>query len=153
MELDDLQGISSRKKNRKRVGRGHGSGSGKTAGRGMKGQHARTTVPRGFQGGQTPLYMRLPTLRGVSNKAHNIGIFRKRYAIINVGQLARFEAGTEVTPELLKEQGVVKKLLDGLKVLGEGDLDRALTVSAHAFSAAAREKVEKAGGIAQVILS
>lgn len=150
MDLSDFKG-ARRNKRRKRVGRGHGAGSGKTSGRGMKGQRARTTVPRGFQGGQTPLYMRLPTLRGISNKAHNIGIFRKRHATINVGQLARFEPDTEVTPELLQQVGLVKKLHDGLKVLGEGDLDRALTVRAHAFSATAREKVERAGGVAEVI--
>lgn len=150
MDLSDVKGTVNNRR-RRRVGRGHGSGRGKTSGRGQKGQRARTTVPRGFQGGQTPLYMRLPTLRGISNKAHNIGIFRKRYATVNVGQLARFEADTEVTPELLKQAGLVKKLRDGLKVLGEGDLDRALTVRAHAFSASAREKVERAGGVVEVI--
>ena len=95
--------------------------------------------------------MRLPTLRGISNKSHNIGIFRKRFAIVNVATLAGFEAGTEVTPELLVETGVVKKLLDGLKVLGEGELNHALTVKANAFSASARAKIENAGGTAEVI--
>ena len=150
MDLGNLNRPDGSKR-RRRVGRGHGSGAGKTSGRGQKGQRARTSIPPGFQGGQTPLYMQLPTRRGVSNKAHNIGIFRKRFATINVGQLVRFEAGTEVTPELLKELGIVKKLGDGLKVLGEGDIDRALTVRAHAFSASAREKLEQAGGVAEVI--
>lgn len=151
MELDDIQAKPGSKRSRKRVGRGHGSGLGKTCGRGQKGQKARGSVPRGFQGGQTPLYMRLPTLRGISNKSHNIGIFRKKFATINVGQLERFEDGADVTPELLREQGIVKKLHDGLKVLGQGDLGKALTVRAHAFSASAREKIEKSGGVAEVI--
>jgi large subunit ribosomal protein L15 len=149
MDLNSLQGSS--RKSRKRVGRGHASGTGKTSGRGMKGQKARNKVARGFQGGQNPLYMRLPTLRGISNKSHNIGIFRKRFATINVADLDRFEAGAEVTPELLKSKGIVKKLHDGLKVLGEGEIAKALTVKAQAFSAAARTKIEQAGGTAEVI--
>jgi len=149
MDLNNLQ--RSDKKRRKRVGRGHGSGSGKTAGRGQKGQKVKTGIPPGFQGGQNPLYMRLPTLRGISNKSHNIGIFRKKFAIINVGDLNRFDAGTEVDPQLLKDLGVVKKLHDGLKVLGVGEIEKALTVKANAFSAAARDKIEKAGGTAEVI--
>lgn len=150
MDLDDIRGTADRKR-RKRVGRGHGSGWEKTSGRGQKGQKSRTSVPPGFQGGQNPLFMRLPHLRGISNKSHNIGIFRKRHATINVGELSRFDADTEVTPELLMERRIVKKLQDGLKVLGEGELDKALTVRAHAFSASAREKIEKAGGVAEVI--
>lgn len=150
MDLSSLQGTVNRK-SRKRVGRGHGSGNGKTAGRGQKGQKARTSVARGFQGGQNPLYMRLPHLRGISNKSHNIGIFRKSLAAVNVSALVRFEAGTVVTPELLVAEGVVKKLGDGLKVLGGGELDRALTVRANAFSVSARDKIEKAGGTAEVI--
>ena len=151
MDLSTLQPHPSNQKARKRLGRGVASGSGKTAGRGMKGQKAKTNVRPGFMGGQNPLYKQLPMLRGLSNKSHNIGIFRKHIATINVGELVRFEAGTEVTPELLVERRIVKKLGDGLKVLGEGDLDRALTVKAHAFSAAAREKIENAGGVAEVI--
>jgi large subunit ribosomal protein L15 len=108
-------------------------------------------VARGFEGGQTPLHRRIPKLRGQSNQAMNIGMFRRRVAVVNVGQLARFEAGAEVTPEALKAAGVVKKLRHGLKVLGEGDLDVSLTVRAHAFSAAARQKIEAAGGTAEVI--
>lgn len=151
MDLDRLQPRAGNRKSRKRVGRGHGSGDGKTCGRGQKGQRARGTVPRGFQGGQTPLYMRLPMLRGKSNKSHNIGIFRKRFATVNVDQLARFEAGAEVTPELLLSEGIVKKLHSGLKVLGVGESPENITVRAHAFSASAREKIEKAGGVAEVI--
>lgn len=150
MDLGSLQS-SVGKKGRKRVGRGHGSGSGKTAGRGMKGQHARNTVAVGFEGGQNPLFMRLPHRRGISNKSHNIGIFRKTFATVNVSRLCQFEAGTEVTPELLMATGVVKKLGDGLKILGNGELDRALNVKAHAFSASALDKIEKAGGTAEVI--
>ena len=149
MDFKSLDG--SKTKGAKRVGRGHASGSGKTSGRGQKGQKSRTNVAPGFQGGQNPLYMRLPTRRGISNKSHNIGIFRKRFAVVNVATLAVFEAGTEVTPELLLKTGVIKKLLDGVKILGEGDLDRALTVRANAFSASAREKIENAGGTAEVI--
>jgi large subunit ribosomal protein L15 len=149
MDLSTLK--PNDRKIRNRVGRGHGSGNGKTSGRGQKGFKARYSVARGFEGGQNKLYMRLPMMRGLSNKSHNIGIFRKEIAIINVGQLVRFEEGTEVTPELLMSQGLVKKLGDGLKVLGEGSLDKALTVKAHAFSASAREKLEKAGGVAEVI--
>ena len=151
MDLSNLKSNPGAKRRRKRVGRGHGSGDGKTCGRGQKGQNARTSVPAGFEGGQTPLYMRLPMLRGKSNKAHNIGIFRKAIATINVGQLSRLESGAEVTPELLVERRIVKKIGDGLKVLGEGDLDRPLTVKAHALSASARDKIEKSGGVAEVI--
>lgn len=151
MDLSRLTSNPKNLKNRKRVGRGPSSGSGKTAGRGMKGQKARTNVRPGFEGGQNPLFMRLPMARGLSNKSHNIGIFRKHIAIINVGQLERFEAGTEVTPELLVATGMVKKLGDGVKVLGEGRLTRSLKVTAHAFSGSAKTKIEAAGGVAEVI--
>jgi large subunit ribosomal protein L15 len=152
MKLSDLRpGRSAGRKHRRRVGRGHSAGQGKTCGRGQKGQRARGRIPLGFEGGQTPLYQRVPKQRGRTNKAMNIGLFRRQYAVLNVGELARFEAGTDITPELLKERGVVRNLKDGLKILGDGELDRALTVRAHAFSASAREKIEKAGGIAEVI--
>ena len=152
VDLGNLQSNPSARKDRKRVGRGHASGTGKTAGRGMKGQNSRGQVRPGRMGGQNPLYKQLPMLRGLSNKSHNIGLFRKSIATINVGELGqRFEAGAEVTPDLLVKMRVVKKLGDGLKVLGEGELDHALTVKAHAFSAGAREKIEKAGGVAEVI--
>ena len=151
MKLADLRPAPGAVRKRRRVGRGISAGQGKTCGRGQKGQRARGRVPLGFEGGQTPLYRRIPKRRGQSNKAMNIGIFRRRRAVLNVGQLARFDAGTEVTPDLLKEEGIVKNLRDGLKILGEGELDKALTVRAHAFSASAREKIEKAGGTAEVI--
>lgn len=130
----------------KRIGRGHGSGKGKTSGKGMKGQRARSGG-RGrphFEGGQMPLQRRLP-IRGFNAP------FPKHIAIVNLRDLLRFAAGTEITPALLEESGLVKKLGDGVKVLGIGDLDRALTVHAHAFSGTAREKIEKAGGKAVVI--
>ena len=136
---------------KRRKGRGHSAGQGKTCGRGMKGQRARDTVAPGFMGGQNPLHKQLPTLRGISNKSHNIGIFRKRMSVINVGQLERFDAGTEITAEWLHAQRIIKKIGDGLKVLGEGELTKPLHVKAHAFSASAREKIEAAGGTAEVI--
>jgi large subunit ribosomal protein L15 len=152
MKLSDLRpGPGAVRKRRRRVGRGISAGQGRTCGRGQKGQRARGSVALGFEGGQTPLYQRIPKQRGRTNKAMNIGLFRRQYAVLNVGELARFEAGTDITPELLKERGVVRNLKDGLKILGDGELDRALTVRAHAFSASAREKIEKAGGIAEVI--
>ena len=129
---------------RKRVGRGHGSGHGKTSGRGQKGQKSRSgwkggTRP-GFEGGQTPLYMRFPK-RGFSNAP-----FKKEYAVVNVGVLnERFEEGTEITPELLKKEGLVKKKLP-VKILGDGELTKKFSVKAHKFSASAKEKIEAAGG-------
>ncbi len=129
---------------RKRVGRGHGSGHGKTSGRGQKGQKSRSgwkggTRP-GFEGGQTPLYMRFPK-RGFSNAP-----FKKEYAVVNVGVLnERFEEGTEITPELLKKEGLVKKNLP-VKILGDGELTKKFSVKAHKFSASAKEKIEAAGG-------
>jgi len=129
----------------KRVGRGIGSGHGKTSTRGHKGQHARNTVRRGFEGGQTPLHRRLPRKRGFTN------VFAKEFAIINLSQLAAFEAGTEVTPELLLERRVIRDLKDGLKILGDGELKRALTVRAHKFSKSAIEKIAASGGAAEVI--
>jgi len=129
---------------RKRVGRGHGSGHGKTSGRGQKGQKSRSgwkggTRP-GFEGGQTPLYMRFPK-RGFSNAP-----FKKEYAVVNVGVLnERFEEGTEITPELLRREGLVKKNLP-VKILGDGELTKKFSVKAHKFSASAKEKIEAAGG-------
>lgn len=140
MKLHELE---TNRKKRKRVGRGIASGSGKTSGRGHKGQKARSKVRVGFEGGQTPLFQRLPK-RGFTN------FNRKEYAIINLDALNRFEDGTEVTPELLLEQGVVKNLKAGLKVLGNGALEKKLTVKAHKFSAAAKEAIEAAGGKAEV---
>lgn len=152
MHIGDLRPPPGAKKKRKRVGRGMGSGHGKTSGRGMKGQKARGSVRLGFEGGQTPLYRRLRKRRGVSQAARNIGIFRRTYAQVNVGRLEeRFDAGTVVTPELLRERRIVRKLGDGVRILGDGQLTKALTVRAHHFSAAARSKIEAAGGTAEVI--
>jgi large subunit ribosomal protein L15 len=129
-----------------------GSGLGKTSGRGMKGQKSRTNVRPGFEGGQTPLYRRLRKRRGLSKAARNIGIFRKSYAEVNVGRLEQaFDAGAEVGPEAMRERGLIRKLEDGLRVLGEGELHKALTVKANHFTAAARAKIEAAGGTAEVI--
>ena len=146
MRLDELQPAEGSRFTRKRVGRGIGSGTGKTSGKGHKGQKARSGggVRPGFEGGQMPLYRRLPK-RGFTN------IFAKQYVTINVSELERFEDGTEVTQELLKETGVVSKTLDGIKILGRGELTKKLTVKVAKFTASATEKIEKAGGKAEVI--
>src|SRR5690625_4204516 len=120
------------------------SGSGKTSGRGQKGQKARSKVRVGFEGGQTPLFQRLPK-RGFTN------IHRKEFAIVNLDALNRFEDGTEITPELLLEEGVVSNLKAGIKVLGKGSVEKKLTVKAHKFSASAKEAIETAGGKTEVI--
>lgn len=152
MHLGDLRPAQGAKKRRKRVGRGMGSGHGKTSTRGMKGQKARYSVRPGFEGGQTPLYRRLRKRRGIGKSARNLGIFRRNYAEVNVGRLDdRFDAGTVVTPELLRQQGIVRGTIDGLRVLGQGQLAKALTIRAHHFSASARAKIEAAGGTAEVI--
>ena len=134
-------------KSRKRVGRGPGSGTGKTAGRGENGQNSRSGggVRVGFEGGQTPLFRRLPK-RGFSNAK-----FKKVYAVINLSDLNKFEDGATVTPEILKDMGLVKNALDGIKVLGNGKLEKKLTVKANKFSASAFEQIEKLGGKAEVI--
>ena len=131
----------------KRVGRGIGSGHGKTSGRGQKGQKSRSGsgTRRGFEGGQTPLFQRLPK-RGFSNKK-----FRTAWSIINVEDLNRFATGTEVTPELLQENGLIRHQNYGIKILGKGDLAKELIVKAHRFSARAVQKIESAGGRAEVI--
>ena len=152
MRLGEMRPPEGAKKGNKRVGRGMGSGHGKTSTRGMKGQKAREQIRRGFEGGQTPLYRRLRKRRGMGKSARNLGVFARAYALINVGRLEEsFDAGTVVTPELLKERRVVRDLRDGLRVLGEGDLNKALTVRAHHFSASAKAKIEAAGGTAEVI--
>jgi len=132
---------------RKRVGRGIGSGLGKTSGKGHKGQNARSGggVRQGFEGGQLPLFRRLPK-RGFSN-----AMFKTKYAVINLSDLNKFEDGAVVTPELLSEMGLVKKQLDGIKVLGNGKLEKKLVVKAHKFSDVAKEQIEKLGGKAEVI--
>lgn len=152
VRLGSLPGSQPRNKKRNRVGRGHAAGQGKTCGRGMKGQKARGTVRRGFEGGQNPLQRRLPQRRGVSQRALNIGMFRKEYAEINVGRLEELcESGAEVSAEALVQAGVIKEARDGLRVLGEGDLSKALTVKASHFTKTAKAKIEAAGGSAELI--
>lgn len=137
MKLHELKPAEGSRKVRNRVGRGIGSGNGKTAGKGHKGQNARSGggVRLGFEGGQTPLFRRLPK-RGFTN------INRKEFAIVNLSTLNRFEDGTEVTPELLLETGVISKLNDGVKVLASGAVEKKLTVKAHKFSSSAKEAIE-----------
>ena len=146
MKLHELKAAEGSTKNRKRKGRGNASGQGKTGGRGMNGQNSRSgggTRP-GFEGGQMPLYRRIPK-RGFTN------IWKTEYTIINVEDLNRFEAGTFVTPELLKEKGMTKQVKDGVKILGGGVLEKNITVKAHKFSKTAIEKIESAGGKAEVV--
>jgi len=129
---------------RNRVGRGTSSGNGKTSGRGQKGQKARGKVRLGFEGGQMPLYRRIPK-RGFTN------ISRKEFAVVNLEKLNAFADGTEITPALLIESGVVKNQKSGIKVLAVGQLDKKLTVKAHKFSGAAKAAIEQAGGTTEVI--
>lgn len=145
MKLHEMKSMAPRQ-NRNRVGRGPGSGNGKTSARGQKGQNSRSGggVRLGFEGGQTPLARRLPK-RGFTN------FNRKEYAIVNVEALNKFENGTVVTPALLIETGLVKKELCGVKILGEGKLEKSLTVQAAKFSASAKEAIENAGGKAEVL--
>lgn len=146
MKLHELKPAPGSRKKRHRVGRGMASGSGKTSGRGQKGQKARAGggVRPGFEGGQNPIYQRLPK-RGFHNRN------RKEYAVINLDALNRFAEGSEVTPDKLIESKIVKNLKDGLKVLGDGELNVKLTVKAHKFSKSAQQKIEAAGGTAEVI--
>lgn len=146
MKLSDLRPAPGSRTKPTRKGQGIGSGLGKTAGKGHKGQNARSGggVRPGFEGGQMPLQRRFPK-RGFTN------IFRKKITSINIDDLNVFEPGTEVTPELLLEVGVIKKIGDGVKILGDGNLEKALTVKVHAFSKTAAEKIAAAGGKAEVI--
>ncbi|MBP1907420.1 50S ribosomal protein L15 [Paenibacillus turicensis] len=146
MKLHELSPAPGSRKERKRVGRGTGSGTGKTSGRGHKGQNARSGggVRPGFEGGQNPLYRRLPK-RGFTNPT------RKEYAIVNIEELNSFAADTEVTPELLSAQGIIKNAKSGIKILGNGDVTVKLTVKANKFSQSAVEKIEAAGGKTEVI--
>ena len=146
MKLHDLAPAEGSNKDVKRIGRGHGSGQGKTAGKGHKGQNARSGrgVGPGFEGGQTRLARRIPK-RGFNN------IFAAKYTAINVSDLEKFVDGTVVDTELLIAAGVVKNGGNGIKVLGNGELTRKLTVKAAAYSASAKEKIEKAGGEAEVV--
>lgn len=147
MKLHELSKVEGSTHRRKVVGRGPGSGHGKTSGRGEKGQKARSGggVHIWFEGGQTPLYKRLPR-RGFSNAR-----FATKYAVVNVSDLNRFKDGEVVTPELLIESGLVKKELNGIKILGNGTLEKKLTVKANKFSKAAVASIENAGGTAEVI--
>lgn len=146
MKLERMKAPSGANKRTKRVGRGTGSGHGKTSTRGHKGQKSRSGggVRPGFEGGQMPLQRRIPK-RGFTN------IFKKDYAIVNIKSLNIFDEGTEVTPELLKETGLIKAVKDGVKILGDGELDKKLTVKAHKISKQAEEKITAKGGRVEVI--
>jgi large subunit ribosomal protein L15 len=146
MELHNLKPTEGSTHSKKRLGRGVGSGTGKTAGKGHKGQNARSgggTRP-GFEGGQTPWFKRIPK-RGFTNR------FRKEFAIVNVSELNKYDEGTVVTPELLLQDKIIRKYLDGVKVLGNGTLEKKLTVQANKFTGAAVAKIEAAGGTTEVI--
>ena len=147
MGLYNLKPAKGAVRGRKRVGRGPGSGLGKTSGRGEKGQKSRSGFSQkpGFEGGQMPLHRRLPK-RGFSNAR-----FRKEFSIVNVERLEAFEAGTIVTPEVLLKHGMIRKLRDGLKILGDGALSKALTVRAHRFSEKAKQSIAGAGGKVELL--
>ena len=144
MKLNELKPAEGSRQVRNRVGRGTSSGNGKTAGRGQKGQKARGKVRLGFEGGQMPLFRRMPK-RGFKN------INRVEYAVVNIEKLNKFENGTEVTPTLLVESGIVKNEKDGIKILGNGELKKKLTVKANKFSASAKSAIEAACGQAEVM--
>lgn len=146
MKLHELKPNAGATHYKKRVGRGNGSGLGKTAGRGHNGQNSRSGggVRLGFEGGQTPLFKRLPK-KGFTNP------FRKEFAVVNLSDLNNYEADTEITPELLLKDRVIRKELSGVKILGRGKLEVKLTVKAHKFSASAKEAIEAAGGTVEVI--
>ena len=147
MGLENLKPARGSRQARKRVGRGPGSGLGKTSGRGEKGQKSRSGFARkaGFEGGQMPLHRRVPK-RGFSNAR-----FRKEYAEVNLGRLEVFEAGSIVTPEVLLKRGLIKQVKDGVKILADGELTKSLTVRAHRFSAKAQERITGLGGKAEVL--
>ena len=146
MRIEDIKPAEGSTKNKKRIGRGFGSGHGKTSCKGHKGQKARSGGPKGagFEGGQMPLQRRVPK-RGFKN------IFRTEYAIVNLDIIDAMKDDAVVTPELLVEKGVIKDVKDGIKVLGNGSIQRPVTIKAHAFSAAATAKIEAAGGKAEVL--
>lgn len=147
MRIHDLRPAPGSVKGKKRVGRGPGSGHGKTSGRGQKGQLSRSGGGKGpgFEGGQNPLQRRLPKLPGFTNR------FRKEFSVVNVGQLERFDNGAVVEPQALAAAGLAKKAELPIKILGNGELSKKLTVKAAAFTGSAREKIEKAGGNAEVV--
>ncbi len=146
MKLEDLKPSKGAKKRAKRVGRGAGSGLGKTSGKGHKGQKSRSggVKPPGFEGGQMPLQRKIPK-RGFTN------IFRKEYAIVNLSDLAELGGADPITPEVLVKNGIIKKVVDGVKVLGMGEVKAKLVVRAHKFSKSAIDKIQAAGGKAEVI--
>jgi large subunit ribosomal protein L15 len=144
LKLHHLSPAPGSKKKRIRVGRGEGGRRGKTAGRGTKGLKARSSLRPGFEGGQTPLTMRLPKLPGFKNPN------KEEFAIVNLSALEVFDAGSVVSPESLRERGLIRHK-GRVKVLAEGELDRALTVKAHAFSASAKKKIEEAGGSVEIL--
>jgi large subunit ribosomal protein L15 len=147
LTLNTLAPAKGANRKNKRVGRGIGSGHGKTSTRGYKGQKSRSgsSIRPGFEGGQMPLHRRLPK-RGFNN------VFRKEYTIVNLDTLSQFEPGASVAPETLLEKGIVKKLRDGIKILGNGELKHAVNVRAHKFSKGAAEKIQSAGGTVEVIV-
>jgi len=147
MRQDQLSPTPGSKRNKKRVGRGNGSGHGTYSGRGCKGQKSRAgyKMNRGFEGGQLPLILRLPRKRGFTN------IFKQKYSIINLDKLGIFEEGSEVTPERLVAAGLVKSLRHPIKILAEGDINRPLVIKANKFSATAKAKIEAAGGTVEEV--
>lgn len=155
MKLDDLKPSEGSTKRRKVIGRGPGSGHGKTSTRGHKGDKSRGQSKIGFEGGQTPLHRRLPKQRGLGTgltaRGFNSGYFKTRYAVINLGHLEQFDAGTVVTAELLIEKRVIKRREEGVKVLGNGKLTKALTVRARKFSQSAQEAITALGGTAEQV--
>jgi large subunit ribosomal protein L15 len=148
MRLDTLRPVPGTRKNRKRVGRGNGSGHGTYSGRGVKGQKSRAgfKIRPGFEGGQLPMIKRLPRQRGFTN------IFRIEYSVVGVGSLKMFESGSEVTPAELLASGLVKSMKNPVKILAQGEIDQPLMVKAHKFSAAAKAKIEAAGGSAEEVV-
>ena len=145
MNLSDLKPNPGATRPRKRIGRGPGSGTGKTSGKGHKGDKARGSTKPGFEGGQTPLHRRLPHFRGFTAP------FKKEYAVVNLSALERFDDGTEVTPDLLFAAGLIGSFKDGVKILGDGELTKNLTVRAHHFSKSAQEKIAAAGGTIETL--
>lgn len=145
MNLTDLVPNEGATHRRKRIGRGIGSGYGKTAGKGHKGDKARGNTKPGFEGGQTPLHRRLPHFRGFKS------LFKKEFAIVNLSALERFDNGTAVTPELLLQTRVINDIKDGVKILGNGDLTKKLSVTAHHFSKSASDKIAALGGTTETI--
>lgn len=151
LTLTNLRPARGARKTKKRVGRGIGSGHGKTSTRGQKGQNSRNKIVPGFEGGQTPLHRRLPKLRGKGKGAMPLGPTRKEYGIVNLSQLEEMPSGVVITAEELRQRGILKGRHDGLRVLGFGEITKAVTVRAIHFTASAREKIEAAGGTVEII--